>query len=62
VCFKIISSLGCTLPEFNLTFKDDFINIVIEAGYCIDGFGVITGFIGESLEAVFNNWAKLVTG
>ncbi|MGD9044990.1 MAG: hypothetical protein PVG06_14825 [Desulfobacterales bacterium] len=42
--------------------EDDFIDILIEAGYCIDGFGIITGFIGEELENVFNKWGKLVTG
>jgi hypothetical protein len=42
--------------------EDDFVNFVIEGGYCLDGFGVVTAYIGEGLEAVFNNWAKLVTG
>ena len=40
---------------------DKFIDLIIECGYCLDGFGVITGFVGESLEAVFNKWAKLVS-
>jgi hypothetical protein len=42
--------------------EDDFVNFVVEAGYCLDGFGVITGYIGEGLEALFNKWSKLVTG
>ena len=42
--------------------EEEFINFIIEAGYCLDSFGVINGFIGEGLEAVFNNWAQLVSG
>ena len=42
--------------------EDDFVDFVIEGGYCLGGFGVITAYIGEGLEAVFNNWSKLVTG
>ena len=42
--------------------EDDFVNFVIEAGYCLDGFGVVTGYIGEALNDAFGRWAKLVTG
>ena len=41
--------------------EDDYMDLIIEGGYCLDGFGVITGFVGEGLEAVFNKWASLVT-
>ena len=58
--FFLIRGDGKNLEEIRR--EDDFINIVIEGGYCIDGFGVVTGFIGEGLETVFNSWAKLVTG
>ena len=40
--------------------KDDtFINFTIEANYCLDGFGVVPGYIGEGLSDVFSRWARL---
>lgn len=42
--------------------EDDFVNITIEADYCLDGFGVVTGYIGEALNDVITRWSKLVTG
>jgi len=58
--FFLVRGDGKNLDEIRR--EDDFINIVIQAGYCLDDFGVISGFIGEGLEAVFNNWSKMVTG
>jgi len=42
--------------------EDAFLEIIIEAGYCLDGFGVVNGWIGEGLDDVFNRWAKLISG
>ena len=42
--------------------EDAFRDIEIEAGYSLDGFGVITGIIGEALNDGFARWAKLVGG
>ena len=39
---------------------DDFLNLVTEAGYCLQGFGVISGFINEGLMDIFARWAKLI--
>jgi hypothetical protein len=39
---------------------DAFIELVIEAGYCVDGFGVVPGYIGEGLTEVLSRWLKLV--
>ena len=58
--FFLVRGDGKNLEEIRR--EDDFVNLVIEAGYCLDGFGVVTAYIGEGLEAVFKNWAKLVTG
>ena len=58
--FFLIRGKGKNLDEIRR--EDDFINLVIEGGYCLDGFGVVSGFIGEGLEAVFNTWSKMVTG
>jgi hypothetical protein len=41
--------------------EDDFMDLVVEGGHCLDGFGLVTGFIGAGLEAVFNKWTKLIT-
>ena len=41
---------------------DAFVQIVIEAGYCLDGFGIIPGYIGEGLADVFSRWSKLLGG
>ena len=38
---------------------ESFIDIVIEAEYCVDGFGHIDGYIGEGLDDVITRWAKL---
>ena len=40
------------------TFKD----LAAEANYCIEGYGVIIGYIGEGATEVFTRWAKLVGG
>jgi len=41
---------------------DTFINHVIEANFCLEGFGVVIGYIGEGLTDVFSRWSKLVGG
>jgi hypothetical protein len=41
--------------------ENTFIDLTIEAGYCLDGFGVVVGYVGEGLVEVFGRWAKLVS-
>lgn len=31
---------------------------VIEAGYCLEGFGVVEGFLGEGVTDVLSRWSK----
>jgi len=38
---------------------DTFIDIVIEADYCLDGFGVVPGYIGDGIADVLARWSKL---
>ncbi len=38
---------------------DTFTNLSIESNYCLDGFGIIPGYIGEGLTDVFSRWTKL---
>ena len=41
---------------------ETFIDLTIEAGYCLEGFGTITGYIGEGLTDVFSRWSKHIGG
>jgi len=39
---------------------ETFVDLTIEAGYCLEGVGVIAGVIGEGLTDSFSRWSKLV--
>jgi hypothetical protein len=39
---------------------DTFIDFTIQAGYCLQGFGVVVGYVGEGLVDVFGRWSKLI--
>ena len=41
---------------------DTFLDITIEAEYCLEGVGIIPGYIGESLNDVLTRWSKLIGG
>ena len=41
--------------------EDTFIDLTFEAGYCLEGFGVIVGYVGEGLTDAFSRWSKLFT-
>jgi len=66
----ILSSHGGDLNGFILLRGDaeklseirrdeTFVDIVIEAEYCVDGFGHVDGYIGKGLDDVITRWAKL---
>ena len=38
---------------------ETFIDLVVEAEYCVDGFGLIDGYIGDGLNDIISRWAKL---
>ena len=40
---------------------DTFLDIAIEATYCLDGFGIVPGYIGEGLTDAFSRWTKLIS-
>ncbi len=44
------------LSEFRL--EDTFVEHAIEAGYCLDGFGIVGGFFGEKVADTFALWSK----
>ena len=41
--------------------EDTFIDLTIEAAYCLDGFGIVAGYVGDGLMDVFGRWSKLVS-
>jgi hypothetical protein len=38
-----------------------FVDLIIEAGYCLEGFGVVSGYIGEGLTNLLSRWAKFAS-
>jgi hypothetical protein len=40
--------------------EDTFVERSIEAGYCLDGFGIASGYIGEGVTNVLSRWSKLI--
>jgi hypothetical protein len=46
------------LSEFKR--EDAYIEHVTEAGFCLEGFGVIDGAIGEILTNRLSQWSKLI--
>ncbi len=38
-----------------------FLDLLTEAEYCLEGFGVILGYIGEGLTDQFSRWSKFVS-
>ena len=39
---------------------DAFLDLQVEAGYCLQGFGIVLGYIGEGLTDLLSRWSKLV--
>jgi len=37
---------------------DDFMDMVIEAELCLDGVGIVLGYIGDGLMEIFSRWMK----
>jgi hypothetical protein len=40
--------------------EDTFIDIVVEANYCLEGFGVVPGSIGEGIADILSRYSKLI--
>jgi hypothetical protein len=41
--------------------EEAFVNFTIESELCLEGFGVVVGYVGEGLADVFNRWAKAIS-
>jgi hypothetical protein len=39
---------------------ETFINLIMEAGYCIQGLGLINGYIGDGLTNIMSQYVKLI--
>lgn len=37
-----------------------FVENTIEAAYCLDGFGIVSGYVGEGMMDIFSRWSKLI--
>ena len=40
--------------------EDTFIDLTAEAGYCLEGCGVVGGSIGEGITNIMSRWSKLI--
>jgi len=56
--FVMVKGEAAKLSEIHE--DDTFIDLTIEADYCIDGYGVIDGVIGDDLADRFSRWTKLL--
>jgi hypothetical protein len=39
-----------------------FVDLTMEAGYCLEGYGIVGGYIGEGLTNIFSRWSKFSSG
>jgi hypothetical protein len=42
--------------------EDTFLNFSIEASYCLENFGIVPGYVGDSIMDVFSRWSKHFSG
>ncbi len=42
--------------------EETFRQLVIEGGYCLQGYGVISGYTGAGVTNVLSQWSKLIGG
>jgi hypothetical protein len=41
--------------------EDTFIEYTMQAEYCLEGLGVIMGYVGEGAMDMFGRWSKLIS-
>lgn len=56
--FVILKGDAIKLAEIRR--EDTFIQYVIEGGYCLQGYGVVPGYIGAGVTKVLSQWSKLM--
>ena len=40
--------------------EDTFIELTLEATLCLDGFGIVSGYIGKGVTDILSRWSKLI--
>ncbi len=58
--FFLIKGEQASLAAFRQS--DDFIDWSMKAGYCLDRFGVVEGYVGAGLQDIMGRWMKSIAG
>ena len=40
--------------------EDPFLELTLEATLCLDGFGIVSGYIGKGVSDILSRWSKLI--
>lgn len=56
--FVIIRGDAEKLAELRRT--ETWLNNVVEGNYCLENYGILEGYIGNSLTDLMNRWSKLI--
>lgn len=56
--FVLVKGDAVKLSE--LRREDAYVENVTEAGYCLEGFGVVEGLCGEGIADALSRWSKLI--
>ena len=40
--------------------EDTFTELTLEATLCLDGFGIVAGYIGKGVSDILSRWSKLI--
>ena len=50
-----------TVDQLNAVKSDDkFLNLITEVQYCLDGVGVIDGFVNKGLTEMLGRWSTII--
>ena len=52
---------GSTEKITGIRQDQTFIDLTIEAGYCVEGVGIVNGYIGDGLTNVMSRYMKLIS-
>lgn len=40
--------------------ESTFVEYTVESGYCLEDFGIVSGYTGEGMKDIFVRWSKLI--
>ncbi|MBI4764281.1 MAG: hypothetical protein HY787_06730 [Deltaproteobacteria bacterium] len=52
---------GNTEQIFGIRQDETYLNLIIEAGYCVQGIGIINGYIGDGITNAMTRYVKLIS-